>query len=432
MIASMIEKEVQVAEGAPAGRRGDLQPARGRRHARDRRDAPLRASTTTTSQLLESELADRRPLQHPRRRRACRRRRSRTPGLASMEAAAEPGEDRRLLLRGQARAPAASTSSPPARPSSTRPRPSTRPPSRPRAARRPTADDGSAGWAESTSRLAVVGHPVAHSLSPRDADGGARGLGLAGEWSYEAIEPGAGRVRAAIGGLPRTGLRPGVNVTIPHKAAALALADEATARRGGDRRRQHAQLRATGRDPSPTTPTRPRPDRALRRASIRPGSRALVLGAGGSARAAVWALRGGGRRGRGLEPDPRRARPSWPPSSASRRCATRPSAAPRAIPRPRQHDLRRARHADDSSSDPVQNSRRSGFGADQLNDRQVVVDLAYGSAETELIKAAKGRGANGDRRTRDPGPPGRGVLRIWTGHRASADGDDAGSAPPAR
>ena len=37
-------------------------------------------------------------------------------------------------------------------------------------------------------RLAVVGHPVAHSRSPAMHTAALADLGLAGEWSYEAID----------------------------------------------------------------------------------------------------------------------------------------------------------------------------------------------------------------------------------------------------
>ena len=89
----------------------------------------------------------------------------------------------------------------------------------------------------------------------------------------------------------------GANVTIPHKEAALALADEATDARARDRRGEHADLRRRRRDPR----RQHRRARAARRARGRAasaGARALVLGAGGSARAVVWALRDGrgGRR----------------------------------------------------------------------------------------------------------------------------------------
>ena len=81
-------------------------------------------------------------------------------------------------------------------------------------------------------------------------------------------------------------------MTIPHKEAALALADEASEEARGDRRRQHAHVRR-----------RPHPRRQHRRARAWwprsapvEGKTALVLGAGGSARAAVWALLHAGAR----------------------------------------------------------------------------------------------------------------------------------------
>ena len=75
-------------------------------------------------------------------------------------------------------------------------------------------------------------------------------------------------------------------MTIPHKEAALALATTATRRRPRDRRREHAELRRGRRD-------RRREHRragAHGRARRAPPASALVLGAGGSARAVVWAL----------------------------------------------------------------------------------------------------------------------------------------------
>ena len=91
--------------------------------------------------------------------------------------------------------------------------------------------------------------------------------------------------------LPAAGFR-GVNVTIPHKEAALAIADHASeaARAIGaantltfedgaihaDNTDAPGLLAALGEDPA--------------------GRTALVLGAGGAGRAAAWALRGAGAR----------------------------------------------------------------------------------------------------------------------------------------
>jgi shikimate dehydrogenase len=37
-------------------------------------------------------------------------------------------------------------------------------------------------------RLAVLGHPVSHSRSPEMQGAALEALGLAGEWTYEAID----------------------------------------------------------------------------------------------------------------------------------------------------------------------------------------------------------------------------------------------------
>ena len=97
----------------------------------------------------------------------------------------------------------------------------------------------------------------------------------------------------------------GANVTVPHKVAALELAGDASAGGPGDRRRQHAQLRRRA--------DRSREHRRQRASWTRSpeppaGRRALVLGAGGSARAVVWALVTARRRGSDLEPHARARR----------------------------------------------------------------------------------------------------------------------------
>ena len=52
-------------------------------------------------------------------------------------------------------------------------------------------------------------------------------LGLAGEWSYEAIEVAPPDFATLVASLSGAGFA-GVNVTVPHKLAALALADSAS------------------------------------------------------------------------------------------------------------------------------------------------------------------------------------------------------------
>ncbi|HEY6053995.1 MAG TPA: hypothetical protein VIU86_08690, partial [Gaiellaceae bacterium] len=73
-----------------------------------------------------------------------------------------------------------------------------------------------------TRLVALLGNPVAGSLSPRmqNAAFAARGL----DWAYVACE--VDDVEAAVRGLVALGFA-GANVTIPHKEAAAALCDEA-------------------------------------------------------------------------------------------------------------------------------------------------------------------------------------------------------------
>ena len=49
-------------------------------------------------------------------------------------------------------------------------------------------------------RLAVLGYPVGHSRSPAMQNAALAELGLAEEWSYEAIEVAPGGVRGAGAG----------------------------------------------------------------------------------------------------------------------------------------------------------------------------------------------------------------------------------------
>lgn len=76
------------------------------------------------------------------------------------------------------------------------------------------------------ARLAgVVGWPIAHSLSPRLHGYWLRQYGIDGAYVPLAVRP--GDLAKALSVLPKLGFR-GVNVTFPHKERALALTDRAT------------------------------------------------------------------------------------------------------------------------------------------------------------------------------------------------------------
>ena len=141
-----------------------------------------------------------------------------------------------------------------------------------------------------TNMVGVIGWPVSHSVSPAMHNAAFADLGL--DWCYVPLpvptEP-AERIGEAMRGLRALGLR-GANVTVPHKQSVMPYLDwltpaaqaigavntirvEADGQLSGDNtdaRGFVADLRDHGVDPA--------------------GKRALVLGAGGSARAIVFGL----------------------------------------------------------------------------------------------------------------------------------------------
>jgi shikimate dehydrogenase len=134
-------------------------------------------------------------------------------------------------------------------------------------------------------RLAVLGHPVGHSRSPAMHTAALIELGLAEEWSYSAIDVAPDELEARVRAMAAEDFV-GANVTVPHKGAALALADSLTetAREIGAANTLSfgaGEIHAENTD-------------AQGLLDSLPGSvaekRTLVLGAGGAARAAVWAL----------------------------------------------------------------------------------------------------------------------------------------------
>jgi len=74
------------------------------------------------------------------------------------------------------------------------------------------------------SRVALLGKPVAESLSPRMQNAAFAAAGL--DWQYVALEVEADALAETVQALPRSGFV-GANVTIPHKEAAATLCDEA-------------------------------------------------------------------------------------------------------------------------------------------------------------------------------------------------------------
>jgi len=134
-------------------------------------------------------------------------------------------------------------------------------------------------------RLGVVGWPVAHSRSPAIQNAALAAVGL-GDWRYQLLPVPPERFEETVRALPAAGFR-GVNVTIPHKQAALAVAGEASARARAIGAANTLVFSDGGRIAADNTDA----PALVESIPFEVGGRsAMVLGAGGSARAAVWAL----------------------------------------------------------------------------------------------------------------------------------------------
>jgi shikimate dehydrogenase len=139
------------------------------------------------------------------------------------------------------------------------------------------------------TRLGVAGWPVAHSRSPAIQNAALAAAGLTG-WRYLKLPLPPDRFAETVRALPAAGFR-GINVTIPHKQAALALADEATPTAAAVGAANTLTFLASGAVRADNTDV----PGLLEALPVDPaGLTALVLGAGGAARAAVYALRGAG------------------------------------------------------------------------------------------------------------------------------------------
>jgi shikimate dehydrogenase len=249
-------------------------------------------------------------------------------------------------------------------------------------------------------RLGVLGWPVAHSRSPAMHTAALAAVGL-GDWTYQRLPVPPSLFAETVRALGAAGFV-GANVTIPHKHAALALADRASeaARAIGaantltfagdgaivaDNTDAPGLIAAMGRSPS--------------------GLRALVLGAGGSARAAVWALReAGAREVLVYNRTPARAQELARALGA------------RAVPRPQAADVivnctsvGLERHASGPLRQPAGPARRSAGAVqrsasepdtlnqlaltlDLIGESSYVVDLVYREGTTPLVAAARERG----------------------------------------
>jgi shikimate dehydrogenase len=221
------------------------------------------------------------------------------------------------------------------------------------------------------TRLGVIGWPVAHSLSPAMQNAALAAAGLDG-WRYQLLPVSPELFDEVVRALPAAGFR-GANVTIPHKHAALALADRPTARARAIGAANTLVFEG-GRIAADNTDA-PALIEAL---PLHPAGRtALVLGAGGSARAAVWALLDAGAKEVMV----------WnrTPERAQALCRDLGGTPVREIGRA---DL--LVHCTSSGLDASTSTfKQLPLRADALSRFNCVIDFVYRQSETELVQTAR-------------------------------------------
>ncbi|MEM7328658.1 MAG: shikimate dehydrogenase [Pseudomonadota bacterium] len=136
-----------------------------------------------------------------------------------------------------------------------------------------------------TKLLGVIGDPIAHSMSPLIHNGWIRDMGF--DASYEAMHVAKGAFDQALKTLSHRDLL-GVNVTLPHKHVALASAVEASD--AATRIGAANTLTYLGQENWRADNTDAPGFMAALGACDPATDRILVLGAGGSAKAVVYAL----------------------------------------------------------------------------------------------------------------------------------------------
>jgi shikimate dehydrogenase len=207
-----------------------------------------------------------------------------------------------------------------------------------------------------------------------------RAVGLH-DWRYLRLPLPAELFAETVRALPGAGFR-GVNVTIPHKEAALALAGEAsaTARAIGAANTLTFERGAIVADNTDA----PGLLAALPGEFAPAGRSALVLGAGGSARAVVWALLDAGAADVAVwNRTPARARALAAALGARALAPGGPIEAPEIVVNSTTVGL--AGDADPFKALPLE--------ADSLGAGSLVVDLVYRAGGTRLLEAARTRGA---------------------------------------
>jgi shikimate dehydrogenase len=224
------------------------------------------------------------------------------------------------------------------------------------------------------TRLGVLGWPVGHSLAPAMQNAALQAVGLR-DWRYQLLPVPPELFDETVKALEPAGFR-GANVTIPHKEKALRLADKPTARAAAIGAANTLVFASDGEIHADNTDA-PALIEALP-IDIR-GRTAFVLGAGGTARAAVWALLdAGAREVRVWNRTPERAR----------KLAADLGATPVDMAEPADLLVNCTSIGLDA---PGADLKQLPLAADEVSGYGLLVEYVYGKTETSLIQAARAR-----------------------------------------
>ena len=232
-----------------------------------------------------------------------------------------------------------------------------------------------------TRLFGVMGHPITHSLSPAMHTAALRALKLDAVYAPFDVPPDL--LAPILRGLAASGVE-GLNVTVPLKEAVIPFMgrlDRSAKAIGAVNTIVVRGGRLTGYNTDAAGFLR-----ALRELGWRPRpTRAVILGAGGAARAAAWALarRGGRLTIANRHLDRARALVRWLRRVAPRACAE-------AIPRSRVR-LQDAELLVNATTVGMRPSDGSPVDPRRLHRGLLVYDLVY-HRETALVRAARRRG----------------------------------------
>lgn len=266
-----------------------------------------------------------------------------------------------------------------------------------------------------TINLGVMGWPIAHSLSPAMQQGAIASAGV--DYSYIALPVRPEDLQAAVAGLRAMHFR-GWNVTIPHKQAIMSLLDEIDEDAkaiGAVNTVVNDEGCLLGCNTDVLGFLAPLRERRIGLS----GRQAVVLGAGGAARAVLWGLvKSGVEKITLVLRSPAKARPMadsfamWPGNSKLAVCAFHDDAYAEAL----------------SQADILVNTTPLGMAPkveeappvewERVKPEAFVYDIIYTPAETKFLSEAKSHGhrvQNGEQMLVGQGAA---AFEKWTGRTA--------------